>query len=100
MPRPTRSPPPGARQLYLLLSPPPPPPSAATRAPPGDNFNRVARELDANLSALGGTRLLPLGSIDEDSGVDVAVQFRAWARALSALSRLATGKGGAGTAEC
>ncbi|BDA41096.1 S-adenosyl-L-methionine-dependent tRNA 4-demethylwyosine synthase [Coccomyxa sp. Obi] len=45
------------------------------------NFNKVAKTVDAQLGALGGQRLVPLGQGDEDSG-KLEEQFEAWSGAV------------------
>ncbi|CAL8466621.1 g6157 [Coccomyxa elongata] len=45
------------------------------------NFNKVAKTADAQLGALGGQRLVPLGQGDEDSG-NMEEQFEAWSGAM------------------
>jgi tRNA wybutosine-synthesizing protein 1 len=41
-------------------------------------FGKAARDLDHALRALSATALLPVHVLDQDSGTDLAVQYRAW----------------------
>ncbi len=58
----------------------------------GDNFNAVAKAMDAQLAKLGASRALPVGLGNEDSN-DMEAQFDRWSHELLAVLLNNSGKG-------
>lgn len=52
----------------------------------GAHFNAVAKRLDAQLAALGGQRMVPLG-LGDDASANMAAQFAQWASTVLHTAR-------------